>query len=127
MTALVDVRRDVARVTPSGDIDLDSVGDLRTALMSLLTEEPVSRIVVDLRHASFVESRGIGVLATAHRAGLRRGVAVELTNVGPLVRSVLQIVGLYETLTAAPAGAPANQGPHRSLPRHRTNQSRAVR
>ena len=130
MTPHVDVRDDVARVTPSGDVDVDTVADLRIALISLLLRGPVTRIVVDLRHATFVDSRGIGVLVAAHRTGRRRGVAVELANVGPLVRSVLQIVGLYETLAPLRAGAPANRGPYHSVSRPRRtlgNRRRAVR
>jgi anti-sigma B factor antagonist len=109
----IDVRDDLAVVTPPGDVDLETTADLRAALIGVLLREAVSHVVVDLRRADFLDSTGIGVLVAAYRAGERRGVTVRVANAGPLVTSVLTIVGLYATLTApVEPAAPPDAGPH---------------
>ena len=109
----VDVRDGVAIVTPPGDVDLETTAALRVVLICLLYKRSASHVIVDLRWADFLDLTGIGVLVAARRAGLRRGVTVRVANTGPLVRAVLRMVGLYDTLTWPPTPAVSrNAGEH---------------
>lgn len=100
-------------VEVEGDLDLVSVGTLRSALEGLFRERR-SHLVLDLRGVPFLDSTGLGVLVAAQRAVKPHGGEVRIVCADEHILRVLSITGLdqvvaiHPTLEAALAGdAPA--------------------
>lgn len=73
-------------------------------------EERLTRLIVDLRRVSFLDSSGISALVAGYRAAHQRGIGYLLTNPRNMVWSVLQVTGVLGTLTGT-AQAPPVAGP----------------
>ena len=86
-----------AVVAVDGELDAYTSHELRTCLAEL-DEEGVTRIAVDLRRLTFVDSSGLGVLMGAARRARDRGGQVVLREVSPQIRRVLDVTGLSDLL-----------------------------
>ncbi len=98
---------DDAVVLPRGDIDLVTAPlMLRDARATLAL--PVNRIVIDLRHVTFMDSSGLNALNTARREAADHGTELTLSSVPPQPRTVMEITGLAESfgLQTRSSGAP---------------------
>jgi len=81
----------------SGEIDLESVAELRSAIASATAGHP-DRLVLDMSGVSFVDSSGIHALIDATElAG-----SVCLRSPSRQVRCVIEIVGLTRMLSVEP-------------------------
>jgi anti-anti-sigma factor len=82
---------DTTVVIPKGEIDLATRDDLRAAL-----ERCNGSVVVDLSGVTFLDSSGIGVLASQHKRLVNQGGALILREPVDVVRHTLTVVGLDE-------------------------------
>jgi anti-sigma B factor antagonist len=74
-----------------GELDLASVESVRAGIEPFLAPGP-SQVTFNLEKLTFMDSSGIALLVqSANRVG-----KVELTNVSPIVRRVLEVTGLLE-------------------------------
>lgn len=81
-------------VSVTGELDLLSAPQLRTALDALLPAN-ARHIAIDLTNATFMDSAGVhAVLDASHRAG---GHLAVICPKGP-VRQVIELLGLTEVL-----------------------------
>ncbi|MBT2478862.1 STAS domain-containing protein [Streptomyces sp. ISL-94] len=70
-------RRHVVRV--SGDMDIEHVGELRTALLEAVSQAPEhADIIIDLMHSSFCDSAGLATLLSARRRAAESGHLLRL-------------------------------------------------
>jgi anti-anti-sigma factor len=98
--ALVNARRLVdgaVVVEIRGEIDVASAAQLRTALVDTATNLRPVRIMVDMRHVTFVDSGGIGALAAGQNAARLVGVGFQVINPAPFVTAQLRMMGLADT------------------------------
>lgn len=96
----------------------DDAGNLRTAVKAALLPG-TARIVIDLEHATHIDSGGLGVMVSLFCSARSAGSDIKLANLGPRLKGVLQITKLvtvfdvYDTVPEAIAsfhrqsGAPA--------------------
>lgn len=89
----------VLLVRVAGEIDLAVVGGLESAITGAVTADGVVRVVVDLGGVTFCDSSGIAAFDRAYFAAGRRGVGFELIAVQPAVRRVLELTGVWDSLT----------------------------
>jgi anti-anti-sigma factor len=83
--------RDGCRVVvPSGELDAAS----RAAMDEQLVGPAGSLIVVDLGRLTFIDSSGLGAIATAKRKALANDGDLVLCRPSPAVQRVLEITGL---------------------------------
>jgi anti-anti-sigma factor len=87
----VEPDRDAVRVCPIGEIDLSTVGQVR-AQLDELRSAGFSRLILDLRRATFLDSSGVRLALDAHTTAaagstefatsfwMRRGAARELAR-----------------------------------------------
>jgi anti-sigma B factor antagonist len=75
-----------------GEVDLGSADAVceRLAIAGRLTDD----IVIDLRDVTFIDSTGVGVLATA----VRRGAEIELREASPAVQRAITLSGLVDPI-----------------------------
>lgn len=93
-------------VALTGELDIDSVGDVRAAVQDLLAGNRVRVLAVTLAGLTFIDSSGLGLLIELRRLALSADVAFELTDVPSGPARVIAIAGLTETF-----GLPAPEGP----------------
>lgn len=81
----------VLRLT--GELDLQTISELRRRLRQAIGEEAVS---VDLTEVTFLDSAGAAVLAWAYKRMAEHGGRLTLTNPGEPVRRRLRLLGLTD-------------------------------
>ncbi|MGH9079497.1 MAG: STAS domain-containing protein [Acidimicrobiales bacterium] len=90
-----DPRFPVIRI--GGELDLSSVESVKLGMEPYLRDE-TTRVTFDLEELTFMDSSGIALLVQV----ANRVESVELRNVTPIVRRVLQATGLLEAFGLAP-------------------------
>jgi anti-anti-sigma factor len=91
---------DTATIVCHGRIVAETAPDLKQLVKPMIPK--VRRIVLDLNGVSFIDSSGLGTLV-----GLKASAAsaayctLELTNLSPLVKELLQTTMLYKLFTSS--------------------------
>jgi anti-sigma B factor antagonist len=84
-------------VTLSGELDMTNVDGLAAAVEPALDHEP-ERLIVEVQDLSFADSSAIALWVQ----WATKVPAIELRGVPPLLRRVVESMGLTETLNLAP-------------------------
>ncbi|WP_229074699.1 STAS domain-containing protein [Actinoplanes sp. DH11] len=87
-------------LAPEGDLDVANAAVLREALQQIVERRDCSRLDVDMSAVTFLDSSALGVLVAARRAAEAHGITLRMRNPGPMVRMVLEVTNLYDTLVA---------------------------
>jgi anti-sigma B factor antagonist len=95
----------VACLSVTGEIDMTTGDRFSNALTQALNEPGVGRLVLDFGALRFMDSNGVNVLITAHRAANRQGITFEIVNAQGAVRHVLEMLEVYELLAAKEQGS----------------------
>ena len=89
---------DDATVTVWGEIDAAS-GPSLTEAVTALTHDGVSRLVIDLDHVTFIDSRGLSALLESHRAVTASDMQFAVVNAQPTVQRLFRMTGIDAVLT----------------------------
>jgi anti-sigma B factor antagonist len=84
-------------IRASGDIDLDTAPKLEAVLSRAIDAAP-SRVIVELRSVTFLDSTGLRVLVDAERRLSDAGGALVIDGMSEAVRRVLEVTGLLADL-----------------------------
>ena len=95
-----------ARVTVRGDLDALNAGRLQKAVIDVLRHRRPSRLELDLRPVSFLDSAGIRALLTCKADAEQVGCPMTVTGTGATVHRVLEITGLLDHFGIADHPAP---------------------
>ena len=98
--------RDVVRICPVGEIDLDTVGEVRAEL-ERLRQAGFDRLILDLRSTTFMDSTGLRLALDVHAASAADGFEFALHAGPPAVQRTFKIAGLSQSL---PFIQPARDG-----------------
>jgi anti-anti-sigma factor len=85
-----------ATVVAAGEIDISSVGELRTAVTGAASE--CDRLRLDLTDIDFIDSTGLGCLLELRSTLHAREVVLEIVAGDGPVRQAVEITGLGELL-----------------------------
>ena len=94
-------------VTVSGELDVHTTAQLRTALHELLVDAGEVHLVVDLTGLTFMDSTGLGALVRVHKQTRAfRGTLAVVCGDGPVRRVIaltgmLHVLRVFDTLDAA--------------------------
>lgn len=91
----------VSLVSLAGEVDLDGSGQLHEVLLASVESAPGT--VVDFGEVGFLDSSGINVLISAHRAAESRGVWFRLAAPRDAVERVLRLVGVDALIPCYPS------------------------
>jgi anti-anti-sigma factor len=80
-------------VTARGELDIETVARLRTALDEL-SSAGWENVVLDLRELTFIDSMGLSLLLEADREARRTGRSFAIVDGSPAVARLLEAVGL---------------------------------
>jgi len=101
-----------ALVELTGEIDLDTVGQLKDALQGLL-DRGITQLVIDMKETSYVNSSALAVLVKFRETYHSQGGGIALVAVTPRVRMPFDMLGLtiffkfYDTVDEAKNAFPA--------------------
>jgi anti-sigma B factor antagonist len=91
----------VLRLT--GDIDLASEAEWRSRAAELLETNPaLSDVIVDMSGVTFLDSRGMAVLADLHGKALARGGKLTLLAVPSRAYKAISLAGLDQVFQVEP-------------------------
>jgi anti-sigma B factor antagonist len=97
-----DVEEGVALVAASGELDLASVDELRTALRTAATTTPSQSVVVDVSDVSFIDSTALAALLRSNDELSSNGVQMVMACPPGPVRRLLTMTSLDDRLILAP-------------------------
>lgn len=100
--------RDVVRVSPVGEIDMSTAGEL-AAEMQELRRSGFACVVLDLRGATFIDSTGLHVILEEHAAAKANGGDFAILPGPPAVQRIFDVTGLEASLPFVD-GANGNNG-----------------
>ena len=89
----------------TGELDIDSVGELREQAQQHLADGRCRALTLDLSGLTFLDSSGLGLLLELRRLALSSQVTFAMMNVPAGPARVIAIAGLTETF-----GLPAPDG-----------------
>lgn len=101
-----------AQLSIEGEIDLDTVGILRSRLDEL-QRRGVDRLVLDMGETRYVNSSALAVLVKFAETFRERGGGIALVRVSPRVKLVFEMLGLlvffkfFDSVEAAAVAFPA--------------------
>ncbi|MFI8293679.1 STAS domain-containing protein [Streptomyces sp. NPDC085614] len=82
------------RVHVAGEIDLDSAGHLRVALMRALSAAPAGTgLVLDMSAVTFCDSSGLNALLRLRQQAIEDGRSLTISHTGPQVARLLEMTG----------------------------------
>jgi anti-anti-sigma factor len=91
---------DDALLVLTGEIDMATVGELRTAAERTI-QSPPSRVVLDFGGVTFCDSQGLAALITLNRDVTAVGSRLVFVNVGDFMGRLLDITGLRAAFDVA--------------------------
>jgi anti-sigma B factor antagonist len=100
--------RDVVRVSPVGELDMSTTGEL-TAEIQQLWRSGFTRVILDLRGATFIDSSGLHAILDEHAAATADGRDFAIIPGPPAVQRIFAVTGLKSRLPFLD-GATGNNG-----------------
>lgn len=91
-------QQDTLTVRLAGELDHHSAEQVRRDLDSLIADERVVHLVLDMKGLTFMDSSGIGVLIGRYRTLARRQGTVSVRNMSPHVARIFQLSGLHQII-----------------------------
>ncbi|MEU4693554.1 STAS domain-containing protein [Actinoplanes sp. NPDC023714] len=89
---------DTIVLSPEGDLDVANAAVLRQVLQQVVEQRECTRLDVDMSAVTFLDSSALGVLVAARRAASANGITLRVREPGPMVRMVLEVTNLYDSL-----------------------------
>jgi anti-sigma B factor antagonist len=91
-------------VRPAGDLDLDTVHRVESAL-GALREQGAGNLVLDLRGLTFMDSTGLRLVIRWHTAATEEGFRFAIVPGPDVVQRVFRLTGMDAHLTVAEPSA----------------------
>lgn len=105
--------RDITVVKLAGPVDSATFDTYKEALDPLCRAEPSPQLVIDCRELSYINSKGIGLLASLHRMVMIQMGSIALFGLSSRILKTLELLGLgkrlriYKTQEEAMASFPS--------------------
>jgi anti-sigma B factor antagonist len=96
LAVVVLERGSVAEVLLAGELDVEAAPQQRAAVIQILIDPQVRRIDIDVSLVAFCDSSGLTALIRARGQARGFGVPLCLVQVGPRLRRLLRLTGLWD-------------------------------
>ena len=87
-----------------GEIDHHNAKSLRAELDHYIVPVPPERFAIDFGGITFMDSSGIGLVMGRYRVLQKRHAQIDIINVSPQIRKVMQLSGIGKLARIEPAG-----------------------
>jgi stage II sporulation protein AA (anti-sigma F factor antagonist) len=88
------IRKNSIFIRLIGDMDQESVGNLRDKLVQLIKEKNVKNIVFNMKDLEFMDSTGIGIIIGRYNQLKLKGGKVILCSINKTVERIILLSGL---------------------------------
>lgn len=85
-------------VTLNGELDHHSAETIRKTIDRMLSDNRICELLLDMKHVSFMDSSGLGVILGRYRMLSGRGGSVYVCNVTPNVDRIFKMSGIYSLI-----------------------------
>jgi anti-anti-sigma factor len=90
----------VVRIAVAGEIDMTTGDRFSDTLRQALNEPDTQRLLIDVSQVDFMDSNAVAVLARTRRTAMEQNILFGIVNAQGPVRHVLEMLGVYELLSA---------------------------
>ncbi|HLP16106.1 MAG TPA: STAS domain-containing protein [Bacteroidota bacterium] len=87
---------------PAGDLDVAVAPQLRELLKGII-EKGATKILVDMRLVTFIDSSCLGVLVNAHKLATANGGAIKFAETSEQVRKIFELTRVDKHLSFYPS------------------------
>ena len=84
----------VVEISPQGEIDVDTAHEVREAIQAVLTKDQPTRIQLNMRLVTFIDSVGISAMVAGFQAAEVSGIKLVVTQPSRFVHRQLWVTGL---------------------------------
>ena len=88
------MRKNTMYIRMNGEMDQESVGNLKDKLIQIIKEKNVKNIVFNLKELTFMDSTGIGIIIGRYNQLKLKGGKVVLCYINKLVERIILFSGL---------------------------------
>jgi anti-sigma B factor antagonist len=99
---------DYVRLTMVGDVDASTIGEYASAVAEI-AKDPPRTIAIDLSQVPFLDSSGIGLLASVARLTREHDVTILVADASPTVTEALHTCGLTDFITLIRSGVEGSE------------------
>ncbi len=95
-----------------GDVDMNSSGDVRSALAALFKQSPsgIKALFIDLSQVRYMDSSGIATLVEAMQTCMKQKARLRLVDLSPAVNDVFELARLKSVFEIFPGMVEAMRG-----------------
>jgi len=86
------------RLALTGEIDMTTGDSFKQTLAAILDEPGVRQLLLDVSALRFLDSNGVTVLVKTLQVAEERRVSFGIVNASPPIRSVLEMLAVYDLL-----------------------------
>ena len=94
----IERRRDTVVAHLTGELDHCSAQCIRRELDTLISDQSVKKLILDMQEMSFMDSSGIGVILGRYRTLAQRGGKVAVRNMNPHVERIFILSGMNQII-----------------------------
>jgi anti-sigma B factor antagonist len=95
----VELDGSAARVTATGELDLAAAPRLDETIGTLVGNDTVRRVVIDLAGVTFVDSTGLHALVKRARSAGQDGIEFEVTRPSGHIRRLFVLTGMDQVIS----------------------------
>ena len=81
-----------------GELDHHSAESIRTQIDRMLKDKGIYELLLDMKHVTFMDSSGLGVILGRYRMLSGRGGSIYVSNVAPNVDRIFRMSGIYSLI-----------------------------
>lgn len=93
-----NAERDYQVVVVTGEIDRDTIGQLRESMEQILPTIEAKTLVFDMENLGFINSEGIGYFTDIYNRFNGMGKNVAILKASPRIMDIFQLVGLDQII-----------------------------
>ncbi len=97
LKAIKELENNVTHIILQGEVDYVTYPDLRK-LFSKLISEGKNKLIIDLMNITYIDSSGLGAIASAHVKVNSVGGFIKLINSKPDTKKILDIAGISKVI-----------------------------
>lgn len=88
------MRKNTMYIRMNGEMDQESVGNLKDKLIQIIKEKNVKNIVLNLKELTFLDSTGIGIIIGRYNQLKMKGGKVLLCSINKNIERIILLSGL---------------------------------
>ena len=95
MKIVAATKDNLAILSIMGEMDIGNAAEVKTAIKEQLSAG-ISKIVLDFREVSYIDSSGIAALVSAFASVLKAKGSLKLSDLSPRVKEIFQLAQIIE-------------------------------